>query len=337
MLERCSRTLWLLSCVWLVLAACGGESHAPGFGGETNWLRTCGNSAACGEGDCVCGVCSAACTKDGDCADGQRCQGQSSALYAQACGVDMQVHGLCAPACKHDSDCAADQACNDGTCAPLALGFERDGGTGADGARQLIADAHLGLAQDCTPDLEHPIGSGAGVFDIAGNGNGVEDFCRKPYMLTLRVQNLASESVLVTKAEVLLLSIDDKVLVFGDNAGRLPNPFALSVTGSVPAADDSKSALGAIVVEALPVSYAPFLTQFANKEMAVRVKLSGETLSGAPVHSNAFEYRVTICDGCMDVCQGELDAAKMTREDAIGDACDDNAGADGRLCIDPDC
>jgi hypothetical protein len=288
----------------------------------------------------VCGVCSAACSKDSDCANGQRCQGQSSALYAQACGVDMEVHGLCAPACKHDSDCAMDQACNDGTCAPLALGFERDGGAGADGARQLIADAHLELAQDCTPDLERPIGSGAGVFDIAGNGNGVGDFCRKPYMLTLRVQNLASESVLVTRAEVLLLSIDGKVLDFGQAgvvSDLLPNPFSLSVTGSVPATEDSKSPLGAIVAEAIPVSYAPYLSKFKGREIAVRVKLSGETLGGAPVHSNAFEYRVGICDGCRIACQGQLDAAKMTREDAIGDACDDNAAADGRMCIDPDC
>lgn len=335
MLERCLRTLCLLSCAWLLFSGCS-DSHDPKFGGETNWLRTCEHSSACGPGDCVCGVCSAACTKDSDCPDGLRCQGESSELYAQTCGVDVAVHGVCSPACKHDSDCGADQSCSGGTCAPLALSSEGDGGAVPDSTRQLVVDAHLELTQTCEPDLEHPIGSGVGVFDIAPNGNGVGDFCAKPYMLTLRVQNLASESVLVTKAEVLLLSLDQRVLVLAPDM-PLPNPFALSVTGSVPAAGDSKSGLGVIVAEAIPVSYAPFLSTFKGREVAVRVKLSGETLDGTRVHSNAFEYRVSICDGCLTACQGQLDAEKIIRDDFIGNACDDNAAADGRMCVDPDC
>ncbi len=339
---------WLLPCVWLTCAACS-DSHGSSFGSESNWLRACHEDSDCNAGGCVCGVCSADCNVDGDCPSGSRCKFQASALYAQTCGVDLNVHGLCAPECKRDPDCGAEQACIEGACAPATAGggdagagatalttANPDGGAQVAGARQLLVDAHLDLTPACAPDLEHPIGSGAGVFDIGGITDNSND-CNKPYMLALRVRNLTSELVLATKVQVLLFTLAGQILVFKPIAPPLPNPFELSITGSVPAATAGEPGVGGILAEAIPTDYAGQLGAFAGSEVAIRAQVEGETLSGTEVRSNAFEYRVTICDHCLIQCLSEVSGSGQTIDAVVGGKCDDRAAADGRYCFDSGC
>jgi hypothetical protein len=154
----------LLSYSSLVLTASCGQSHSRDYGSETNWLRGCRRATDCGQGDCVCSVCSAECDLDKDCPSGLRCAHASSQLYAQTCGIDLNVKGLCAPTCTRDSQCGPEQQCNGGACTPPGGATGADAGDRSTGpARQLAVDAHLDLTPACTADLEHPLGSGAAM------------------------------------------------------------------------------------------------------------------------------------------------------------------------------
>jgi hypothetical protein len=352
--------LVLLAVVQLALGACENDSHELGAGTETNWLRACDGDADCSVGSCVCGLCSEGCRDDGDCPSGLRCEREGSALHANACDGHSDVRGLCAPECDEDAECGPGRSCEQGACAPdeLARGGRQDGGSAgagessggqptiessdfaSDGPVQLVVDAHLDKAMDCAPDLERPIGSGVALYDIAGP-TGDDSFpgmtCRRPYVLQLRVRNLLPEDVLVSDVEVLLMSIQEQTILFSQTSPELPNPFVLSVTGSLPPAGEGEDARSVIFAEVIPVDYAEQLEMFIGSQLAIRVRLVGETLSGEPVRANVFEYRVQLCQGCLAMCRSDLEAQGSTAEELLGDACADGSGADGRVCINPDC
>jgi len=95
-------SLWTLlagSGLALALAlagGCGQASSSPALGGETHWLQQCGGAGDsaydCGAGlECVCGVCTAACTEDASCAalgPSAACAAPHATLYSAACGHD---------------------------------------------------------------------------------------------------------------------------------------------------------------------------------------------------------------------------------------------------------
>jgi hypothetical protein len=366
--------VWLLPFAWLALGACS-DTHSAGFGSESNWLRACHKDAQCGAGACVCGVCSADCAKDSDCPTGLRCQRRDSALYVQACGDTSPVRGLCAPSCTRNADCGAQQSCREQVCTlPVTRRLteggvsdafvpssdagrtddafvpsndgggdgispsapEPDGGGPLMGARQLVVDANLALNAACVPDLEKTLGSGAGMFDIGGSLSSGGD-CSRPYMLALRVQNLASQNVLITKARVLLMDRDQNTIGFNRANPPPPNPFNLSVTGSVPATSDAQAGIAAILTEVIPREYARQLDSFAGKELSIRVELQGETLDGVQLLSNAFVYRVSVCNHCLLHCISDLQSTGHTVEELVAGMCDDRAAADGRYCFDSSC
>lgn len=65
--------------------------------------------------------------------------------------------------------------------------------------------------------------------------------------------------------------------------------------------------------------------------------LHGETPGGQPVEAQVFRYPVELCEWCLTNCATVFVNADETREEILGDACDDDAGADGRVCFNPDC
>jgi len=97
--------LWALvlaSSLGLVVAlgGCGKVSSEPSLGGETHWLRNCVDGAACGAGlECLCGVCTTACTDDASCdrvGAGASCSPASVSSHASSC--DLQAPNLvCLP------------------------------------------------------------------------------------------------------------------------------------------------------------------------------------------------------------------------------------------------
>jgi hypothetical protein len=344
-------------CAWVALTACGSDSHGS-VGGETNWLRACESSDECSVGSCVCGLCSERCEQDDACPRGLRCEQEDSALHAGACGTEDEVPGLCAPECDADGECGSGRECTDGACAPVLAsrvdaGMESEGGEGhaSDGGSidppsagpavvppgpRLLVDGHLDLNAECLPQLDKPIGSGASVYDIGRQGE-VSEGCHKPYMLTLRVSNPLPQTVLATELHVTLMSIQEQTIIFSQTNPALPNSFRHSVTGSVPASANDVDGQGVIIAEAIPVDYAQQLGVFAGGEILIRAHLLGETAAGEPIGSNRFDYRVSLCEGCLRACQSDLDASMITIDELNTSACDDRAGADGRYCVDTDC
>jgi hypothetical protein len=86
------RSVWgvLIACSAFglsMLGGCGKATSAPALGGETHWLEHCDGGAACGPGlECVCGVCTTACTEDASCSgDGAVCAEPAATTYADGC------------------------------------------------------------------------------------------------------------------------------------------------------------------------------------------------------------------------------------------------------------
>ena len=69
------------------LGGCGKASSPPALGGETHWLEHCDGGFDCGPGlECLCGVCTTACTDDASCsADGAVCAERAATTYADGC------------------------------------------------------------------------------------------------------------------------------------------------------------------------------------------------------------------------------------------------------------
>jgi hypothetical protein len=107
---------WLaLSLGGGVVAGCGKVAEPDGFGGETHWLRQCSQPGDCGELECLCGVCTAACDGDATCGaivPDARCVARGEAAFAADCSERAPAR-LCAEA-------PADPAPGPGGDAPLA-------------------------------------------------------------------------------------------------------------------------------------------------------------------------------------------------------------------------
>lgn len=111
------------------LAACPKITEQPEVGGETNWLKACTDRSECGEGSCVCGVCTTECDPAKSCSGvfAGSCVNTSGRLGAGVCGGAEQVpQGLCLPRCSGDADCGAGFACRDAVCVtePISVRFD---------------------------------------------------------------------------------------------------------------------------------------------------------------------------------------------------------------------
>lgn len=179
----------------------------------------------------------------------------------------------------------------------------------------------------------------SGLFDIAPGGGELAggsrtDGCNQPYALHLLVESESGELALFQEAEVTLLSMDDKRLVFHHLADAiLPNPFQLTVAGRV----DDETGQGIVQVNAIPPQYAEQLESFVDDEIVIAVSLDGRTMGDQPVSTQTFRLPVRLCYGCLTVCSSSIDGDALTADEVTGGECADNAGADGRVCIDPDC
>ncbi len=107
----------------VALAALGGCSPNNDYqtgDSQTNWLRQCHSDDQCGDLQCLCGVCTRACTGADSCGDmpGAECVSASEAgATAQCSGSQPPVAGLCMRLCDTGS-CASDQMCVAGVCTP---------------------------------------------------------------------------------------------------------------------------------------------------------------------------------------------------------------------------
>jgi hypothetical protein len=188
-----------------------------------------------------------------------------------------------------------------------------------------------------------------GLYDISAGGESGSTGCEKPYRVHLLVNSFlkpnadnmlgrAEPNILqLHSAEVKLMTLQGETLLFDDEEEPLPNPFLVTTNNSLFPAMGATPSSGVAAVEVIPVAYAPYLTDYIGQEILAEIQILGTTTGDVDVEFKPFSYPVEICDGCLSRCASFLTESMMKREDFSMDECDDNAGADGRICWDPEC
>ncbi len=95
----------------LLLAACSNPTTGDS---NTNWLGECANDSECGEGDCLCGICSEIC-EPGSCGEAVCISADDVSLKCRA-----EVDAVCLPDCSEVS-CALGLYCVTGACVPKPI------------------------------------------------------------------------------------------------------------------------------------------------------------------------------------------------------------------------
>jgi hypothetical protein len=206
-----------------------------------------------------------------------------------------------------------------------------------------------------SPDIGGSTFFPTGHYDIAPGGSsdftGGEptDNCRSPYIVHLLVNSFlrpnadatlgrAEPNILqLNTAEVKLMSIQHQTIVFSQTNPPLPNPFQVTTNNSLFPASGNTPATGIAAVEAIPSDYASQLEMFVGGEILAEIQIFGTTTGDVDVEFKPFVYPIRICDGCMTLCGSVIEENMLTEDEVIRGECDDNAGADGRVCIDNDC
>lgn len=193
-----------------------------------------------------------------------------------------------------------------------------------------------------------------GHYDIAPGGGELiggdqTTSCENPYFVHLLVNSFlrpnadtmlgrAEPNILqLHSAEVKLMTIQRQTLLFREPEPDLPNPFLVTTNNSLFPATGSTPATGVAAIEVIPTDYAPYLEMFIGGQILAEIQIFGTTTGDVDVEFKPFVYPIEICYGCMTVCQSAIDGEDLTMEEVLHGQCDDNAGADGRACIDPDC
>lgn len=185
-----------------------------------------------------------------------------------------------------------------------------------------------------------------GLFDVSGGGDGGTG-CRRSYFMHLLVNSSlksnanpatgrAEPNVLqLSEAEVRLIDLQQQVTIpFGDS---LPNPFRVKTNNTLQPTTGSDPSTGIAVVEAIPQMYAPELrSKYAGVQVLAEVQIFGTTTGNVDIEFKPFSFAVSICRGCLVICEGDL-GPDQSPDDLYGDECADDAAADGRVCIDPTC
>ena len=198
---------------------------------------------------------------------------------------------------------------------------------------------------DCTysNDLDNmffPIGS----YDLSTGDAGN---CERPYVVNLLANSFlrpnsdsdlgrAEPNVLqIHSAKVKLMSISRETLTFPDTDPALPNPFLVATNNALFPASGMTPSTGIAAVEVIPVAYAEQLTSLEGQQILADIQVLGTTTGDVDVEFKPFVYPIELCDGCLVRCASIFGDAK--KEDVYGEDCADDAGADGRICVDRGC
>jgi hypothetical protein len=219
-------------------------------------------------------------------------------------------------------------------------------GCAPEGASAYVS-ANLPLDNECEVNLGGNKYVAVGAYDIAGSTTMKDSFCQRSYYTHLMVNsNLkanaraatgrAEPNVLqVTEAEISLLDIEqDGLIPFDARSRELPNPFRVKANITLLPSSSDDPTQGEVPIETIPVGYASQLSDYVGQQIMAEIKLFGTTIGDVDIDFRSFSFPIHICQGCMTMCASAIPDG-MSADDVIGDNCDDNAGADGRLCIIP--
>jgi hypothetical protein len=120
--------------------------------------------------------------------------------------------------------------------------------------------------------------------------------------------------MLLMSADVEILQIDGSRFDFSP----LPNPFRVTVSGTVDSAVAEAPGIGLTAVEVIPPQYGARLAGLDNVRLNAVIRITGRTTGDATVQTAEFFYPIDLCANCLYGCSAE----------AIGEAsCD--IGQDG--------
>jgi hypothetical protein len=211
----------------------------------------------------------------------------------------------------------------------------------------------LPVPQNCRVSPDSEVFMAVGSFDIAKgadyDGARKSTACQNSYYLHLLVNsNLKSNAneatgraepnvLQIDEAEVELIDIEQQATIgFDAKANPLPNPFRVKVNNSLPPTTGSEPQKGVVAVETIPAGYDEQLRDYIDKQILAQVQIFGTTTGDVDIDFKPFTFPIKICEGCMTLCGGALDEGD-SQTDIYGDQCPDNAGADGRVCVDATC
>jgi hypothetical protein len=338
----------------VLLAACSTTHDTNLQGGETNWLSACEDDSTCGAGSCVCDVCSEQCDVDDDCPAGLVCRGPATALVQNSCGASER--GLCTPECTRDEDCGDGGACSVGACTILASSGDVDAGVTVDDSGIIVDDATSSGQQVVgydalinaflVPDpscgevtIDSPV-LAAGLVDVAAGGTAESTSCLDPYRIHAWVKSFDRGELIIEGAEVELMTPDRRTIVFNRGELELQNPYVIDANARFsPAMDADAKTEGVVALDLMPVTYLDQLDRFDGAQLIAEVKLIGRDGEGERVLFAATPYGIEVCVGCYTMClQQDVIDSGLTPADVSDDTrCQDNAGANGAICFDPDC
>jgi len=217
-----------------------------------------------------------------------------------------------------------------------------------------FVDLNLPIDSACTVDMG---GSSdvvsylpSGQYDVASRHERSSEgaYCARDYHTRLRVNSFLRPNadrdlgraepniLMVDSAEVTLRSQTGAALDF---AGDLPNPFRLITSVPLYPSPNDEPSVAALTVKTIPAAYADYLDDFEGQTVVADIQLFGTTTGDVDIDFKVFQYPIEICNGCLTGCATSFtsDTAAESREQAIGDVCDDDSGQDGRVCYDPGC
>lgn len=144
---------------------------------------------------------------------------------------------------------------------------------------------------------------------------------------------ISGDAVQITDAEISLLNADDSLV----DTGTLPNPFRVTTRATIPPSSGGRPGTGVALVEVIPSAYRTLLADQAAAGSTIRavIQLGASTVGGERVDPEPFRHPIALCAGCLNHCASDLTPQQI---DALTSGqCVDNAGADGRVCIDEGC
>jgi hypothetical protein len=192
-----------------------------------------------------------------------------------------------------------------------------------------------------------PVGS----FDISPGGVPGSVACDTSYVVNLLVNsNLRANAKYATgraepnylrihSAEVHLMTLQKETILFNRNPKTtLPNPFTVTTANVLSPSDGTSPSRGLAVVEAIPSAYADQLDRFKDKQIIAEITIFGTTLGDVDIDFKPFAYPIQLCDGCLTLCHNrDILLNDLDLDEVYGMDCRDNAGQDGRICVDNGC
>jgi hypothetical protein len=175
------RASWCYVIAALWVAACGGALGQTTVGGESHFLRHCGDG--CGKGlECIADVCTRSCRID----DARACSDLASAARCTNTSIEPGVIAVCDQSCSANADCSARGAgfsCEAGYCRgpalsgspkppePVSEAGQSSGGTSlSSGGTSMLPVGGAGAA-----------GMGGSAAGAGGSGPPLPDACSLPF------------------------------------------------------------------------------------------------------------------------------------------------------------